>query len=162
MAHLLRHYTMTVRIVKGIMIMAPEENKAIVRRFFEQAWSQGDLSIVDELIATDADNVSPDEMPGTAGIKQFIAMYRAGMPDTRMVVRDQIAEGARVATHWTGEGTHQGEFMGIAPTGKRVTTRGISLYRLSGGKIVEGYDAWDKLELAEQLGGVPRITVHGS
>nr|MDQ2831568.1 ester cyclase [Chloroflexota bacterium] len=60
--------------------MAPEENKAIVRRFFEQAWSQGDLSIVDELIATDADNAAPDEMPGTAGIKQFIAMYRAGMP----------------------------------------------------------------------------------
>ncbi len=143
------------------MIMSPEENKTIVRRFFEQAWSQGDLAVVDELIATDADNASPDEMPGTAGIKQFIAMYHAGMPDTRMVVRDQIAEGDQVATHWTGEGTHQGEFMGIAPTGKRVTTRGISLYRLSGGKIVEGYDAWDKLELAEQLGSVPRITKRG-
>ena len=142
--------------------MSPEENKAIVRRFFEQAWSQGDLSVVDELVATDADNATPDEMPGTAGIKQFIGLYRAGMPDTRMTVREQVAEGDKVATHWTGEGTHQGDFMGIAATGKRVTVRGISLYRLANGKIVEGYDAWDKLELAEQLGGTPRLRVQSS
>ncbi len=142
--------------------MSPEENKAIVRLFFEQAWSEGDLSVVDDLVATSADNASPDEMPGTAGIKQFIALYRTGMPDTRMTVQDQIAEGDRVATHWSGEGTHQGDFMGIAATGKRVTVRGISLYRLAGGKIVEGYDAWDKLELAEQLGGTPRMRVQSS
>lgn len=141
--------------------MSPAENKAIVRRFFEQAWSQGDLAVVDELVATNSDNASPDELPGTAGIKQFIAMYRTGMPDTRMTVRDQIAEGDRVATHWSGEGTHQGEFMGIVPTGKRVTVRGISLYRLADGKIVEGYDAWDKLELTEQLGDTPRLRVQG-
>jgi len=78
-----------------------------------------------------------------------------------MTVRDQIAEGDRVATHWSGEGTHQGEFMGIVPTGKRVTVRGISLYRLADGKIVEGYDAWDKLELTEQLGDTPRLRVQG-
>jgi len=138
--------------------VSSEENKAVVRRFFEQAWSTGDLAVVDETVATPTTGTPPDRMPGPEGVKQNIGRYRAGLPDITMIVEDQIAEGDKVVTRFTARGTHTGTLMGVAPTGKPVDVRGMSLYRLANGKIVEGWDLWDKLEFERQIGGEPTVS----
>jgi steroid delta-isomerase-like uncharacterized protein len=99
----------------------PEENKAITRRFLEEIFAGGNLELVDELFAPNFvlhDPSVPQEVRGIEAMKQYITMYRTAYPDTHFTIEDQIAEGDRVVTRWTGQGTHQGELMGIPPTGK--------------------------------------------
>ena len=137
--------------------MSIQENKVISRRTFEEIWNQGKLEAIEELY--DADQVSHglgmEVPPGTAGIKQFISIYRTAYPDTHFTVEDQVAEGDKVATRWTATGTHRGELMGIAPTGKRVTVTGIAITRVTNGKIVETWNNFDALGQLQQLGVIP-------
>lgn len=138
--------------------MQPEENKAVIRRFLEEVFSAGNLELVDELFATAYVLHNPSvsgEVRGPEGMKQYVNMYRNAFPDTRFTVEDQIAEGDEVVTRWTFRGTHQGELMGIPPTGKRVTITGIAINRLSGGKIEEQWNNFDQLGVLQQLGAVP-------
>ena len=103
--------------------MSSEQNKAIVRRLFEEPW-KGNLKVVDELIDrkyVGYDPSNPEPLRGPDGFKEFVSEYRAAYPDVRITVNDQIAEGDKVATRWTGRGKHDGELMGISPTGKQVT-----------------------------------------
>ena len=81
-------------------------------------------------------------------------MYRQAFPDFRFTVEDQLAEGDRVATRWTWQGTHSGEFMGAAPTGKEVKLTGMTIHRLRNGKIQEGWFNWDFLGELRQIGVV--------
>ena len=98
----------------------------------------------------------PDEdIVGIEGLKQFVSMIRAGFPDLRVTLEDEIAEGEKVVTRWIAQGTHQGELMGIAPTGNRVTIRGITIHRIGEGKIVEEWENWDALGMMQQIGAVP-------
>ena len=94
-------------------------------------------------------------MHGPEGIKEFITGYLAGFPDGRITIDGQLAEGDMVATRWTGRGTHQGELMGIPPTGKQVTVSGITISRVKNGKVVEEWSNWDTLGMLQQLGVVP-------
>lgn len=82
-------------------------------------------------------------------------MYRSAYPDTHFTVEDQIAEGDKVVTRWTGRGTHQGELMGVAPTGNEVTVRGIEIDRIVGGRIEETWVNYDTSGMMQQLGVVP-------
>ena len=82
-------------------------------------------------------------------------MYRTAFPDLHFTVEDQIAEGDMVANRVTARGTHQGEFMGIAPTGKQVTVTGITIDRIAGDKLEESWASWDFLGLMQQLGAIP-------
>jgi steroid delta-isomerase-like uncharacterized protein len=135
-----------------------EENKAITRRFLEEIFTGGNLELVDELFAPDFllhDSSVPQEVRGVEALKQYITMYRAAYPDTHFTVEDQIAEGYEVVTRWTGQGTHQGELMGIPPTGNQVTVTGIEVDRVSGGKIEESWVSYDALGMMQQLGIVP-------
>jgi steroid delta-isomerase-like uncharacterized protein len=135
-----------------------EENKAITRRFLEEIFTGGNLELVDELFAPDFilhDSSVPQEVRGVEALKQYITMYRAAYPDTHFTVEDQIAEGNEVVTRWTGQGTHQGELMGIPPTGNQVTVTGIEVDRVSGGKIEESWVSYDALGMMQQLGIVP-------
>jgi steroid delta-isomerase-like uncharacterized protein len=139
--------------------MTSEQNKAIVRRAFEEPW-KGSLDVIDELIATDYighDPANPEPLRGPAGVKEFISTYRAAFPDARITVEQQLAEGDLVATRWTGRGTHEGELMGISPTGKRVTVSGLTVSRLEGGKIVEEFQNWDTFGMMQQLEAVPAL-----
>ncbi len=114
---------------------------------------------MDELFAPNFvlhDPSVPQEVRGIEAMKQYITMYRTAYPDTRFVVEDQIAEGDRVVTRWTGQGTHQGELMGISPTGNRVTVTGIEFDRVSGGKLQETWVNYDALGMMQQLGAVPQ------
>jgi steroid delta-isomerase-like uncharacterized protein len=136
-----------------------EENKALVRRyFFEEIWVKGNLDLIDELLTTDFVRHGPTategEVRGQEGFESLVSMYRNALPDLRVPIEDQIAEGDRVVTRWTARGTHQGELMGNAPTGNQATVTGILVDRISGGKIEEEWADYDTLHLMQQIGAV--------
>ena len=138
--------------------MMSEENKALVRRFLEEAFNKGNLGVVDEICASDYvlhDPASPEEIRGPEGIKGFVQMYRSAYPDTDITVEDQIAEGDAVVTRWTARGTHQGELFGVAPSGNRVEVTGISIDRFSEGKAAESWTNYDALGMLQQIGAIP-------
>jgi steroid delta-isomerase-like uncharacterized protein len=137
----------------------PEENKTVVRRFLEEIFSAGNVELVDELFAPSFvlhDPSVPGEVRGPEGMRRYVSMYRNAYPDTHFTVEDQIAEGDEVVTRWTGQGTHEGELMGIPPTGMHVTVTGIEVDRVVDGKIQEIWVNYDALGMMQQLGAVPR------
>lgn len=139
-------------------------NETHVRRYFD-AWNSGNEAALDELIAANCvhhDPANPDISTGPQGQKQLMRKYRTAFPDTRFRVEQIVEQGDTVAARWTVTGTHKGELEGITPTGKSVTVTGISLDRLSGGKIVEGWSNWDALGLLTQLGVVRKPAAAGA
>jgi steroid delta-isomerase-like uncharacterized protein len=133
-----------------------EENKALVRRFVEEFWNEGDTTAVDELMATDAAIHMPTgEVVDPEGLKSFAAMWRESFPDWHSSVEELIAEGDKVAERWTGRGTHQGELQGIPATGRRVEVPGSVFFRIVDGKIVEFRGQLDRMSLMQQIGAVP-------
>ena len=129
-------------------------------RFIEEVFNKGDLSVVDELCAPDVVHTGPPSTGAVAnGIeerKQFIIAVRTAFPDVKFTIdRGMLARANRVTLQWTITGTHQGEFMGIAATGKKVTNTGISIFTFAKGKIVDSYGMWDPLNLWRQLGVDP-------
>ena len=135
-----------------------EENKAIVRRFYEEVANQGNLSVMDELVATDFidhNPPSPEIAPGREGARQVFAMFRSAFPDMNLAVESQIAEGDKVVYRLTFQGTHKGEMMGIPPTGKTVSIGVIDVLRLEGGQLVERWGESDDMGMMQQLGVVP-------
>jgi steroid delta-isomerase-like uncharacterized protein len=138
--------------------MSTEEDKAIVRRINDEVWSRGRLDVIDELIADEFVATvigAPEQIRGPQGFREFVVMYRNAFPDLRITIDEQIAEGESVVTRWTATGTHEGELMGMAATGKQATTAGINVNRVSGGKLVEGWGLFDQLGLLQQIGAVP-------
>ena len=114
-------------------------NKQIVRRFSDELWGQGNLAVADDVLAMDLKehNPLPGQGAGREGHKQVVALFRSAFPDLQVTTEDVREEEDRVALRWKAEGTHHGDLMGLAPTGKRVTLTGIEILRVSGGKIVE-------------------------
>ena len=136
--------------------MSTEANKAVVRRWF-QAFNDRDLPAEEAARSADfAAHVpgAPAPLDGE-GWKSFTAAFFAGFPDFRLVLEDMLAEGDRVAARWTFCGTHAGEFLGIAPTGKPVSMSAIEVNRVADGKVVEHWVALDQLGLLQQLGAIP-------
>jgi steroid delta-isomerase-like uncharacterized protein len=136
-----------------------EQNKAIVRRIYDEVINKGNLALFDQLVAPDV--IEHEALPGFAsdreGVKQFFTMFRAAFPDLHFTAEDMIAEGDKVATRITVNGTHKGEFMGIAPTGKQITMTGIDILRFADGKVVEHWGNTDDLGMMQQLGVVPAM-----
>lgn len=141
--------------------MSAEENKAIARRFSDEVWTEGNLDVIDELVADSFVTTvvgAPEQIRGPQGFREFVTMYRTAFPDLRLSVDEQIAEGDTVVTRWTATGTHQGELMGMPATGKQATTAGINIDRIAGGKLVGGWGIFDQLGLLQQLGAMPAPT----
>ena len=135
-----------------------EENKALARRLVEELYGQGNLDIVDEIVDSNYvghDPASPQGIRGPEGAKQFASMYLNAFSDVQATVEDLIAEGDKVVTRWRGVGTHQGELMGIPPTGNRAVLTGITISRFANGKLVEDWTNSDTLGMLQQLGVVP-------
>ena len=144
--------------------MSAEENKAIFRRYVEEVSNEGNLDLVDEIFARYVSH-QPDghtEERGPEDVKRFIGEFHQAFPDFHSTIEDQIAEGDKVATRWTIRGTHQGEFRGIAPTGKQITVTGIGIFRFSEGKVVESWDNFDQLGMMQQLAAIPQPGQAGS
>ena len=126
--------------------MSVEDNKALVRREQQELWNHtGNLDAAEELFAAEQ----------VEAARQEAADYRRGFPDVANTIEDLIAEGDKVVARWRSRATHQGEYMGITPTGKNVEFTGISMYRIEGGKIAESWNSEDQFGLMRQLGAVP-------
>lgn len=133
-----------------------QQNKAIVRRSYEEVFNAGDLDVVDELVSTDFVAHTPSgDIQGATQMKQYVMTLRAAFPDLRITIEDQIAEGDKVVTRWSATGTHTGPFQGIPPTGKRGHMTGVDIDYVIDGKTVECWNLADNLSLLQQLGVLP-------
>jgi steroid delta-isomerase-like uncharacterized protein len=138
--------------------LSAEENKANMRRGFEEILNQGNLDKVDEFFAPDYvghDPALPEDLHGPEGFKEFAAMYLSAFPDLHITIEDQFAEGDKVVTRFTSRGTHQGDFAGIAPTGNRIEVEAISIEWIADGKSAESWTIVDVMGMMQQLGVVP-------
>jgi steroid delta-isomerase-like uncharacterized protein len=137
--------------------VSAEENKAIMRRYFS-VFEQGNIDLLDELLAPDYVNhtpATPDLPTGPEGVKGVVNMFRSAMPDLKVVIEDMIAEGDKVATRYTLEGTHEGELFGVPPTGQRLSIKSFTVERVSDGKIRDHWRVSDNLDMMQQLGIFP-------
>jgi len=137
--------------------MSKEENQAIVRRFLEEAYNQGNLAVGDELLAENCVFYTPAPIRGIPGWKQFATAFLTAFPDDLQVTIDELfAAGTKVAARWTAQGTHKGPLRGIPPSGNQVTWVGIAFYSLSDGKITEVWGLNDALGIMQQIGVIPK------
>jgi steroid delta-isomerase-like uncharacterized protein len=138
--------------------MSAEENKATVRRFVDEVQSGGNIDAIDELCSPEFVNHSaPPGVPSNCeGVKLVTAMFRQAFPDSYFTVEEMVAEGDKVATRKTFHGTHQGEFMGIPPTGQQVSIGLIDIVRIADGQVVEHWSMGDNLGMMQQLGVIPQ------
>jgi predicted ester cyclase len=134
-----------------------EYGKELSRRTADEIWTQGSLDVIDELFAPDYHGWTPTdgEIHGPAGFRELVERYHAAFSRTTMTADRLIAEGEWVTMSWTARGTHTGELMGIAPTGREVTVTGIQISRVADGRFVEGYGNFDALGMLQQIGAVP-------
>ena len=130
-----------------------------VRQVFYQAFNQGNLTMVDELVSADLATYMSGWglLASRMGLKQMIANLRAGFPDLYCTVEDEIREGDKLAAHWTMRGTHRGSYLGNPPTGKQVSSLGIIFAHIAEGKIVENWILIDQMGLLQQLGVIPPL-----
>jgi predicted ester cyclase len=137
--------------------MSAEENKALMHRYYEEWAHPGNQEVADEIIAPDCPLYFGGMFLGTGpeAFKQMRAMVYSGFPDFRWTIEELIAEGETVAERVTGRGTHQGEFMGVPPTGNRVEIPGVAMVHIREGKIAELRGVPDLLGLMQQIGAVP-------
>jgi predicted ester cyclase len=138
--------------VEGDHFVSAEENKRLAAAFFERIWNQGDESAIDEFIPVNAAGNDPDFGSGREGFRAQWRKWRVAFPDLHFECTDFVAEGDKVLTRWTLTGTHMGEFLGAAPTGKKIKVEGMSLDRIENGLVAEGFDGWDNLGFRQQLG----------
>jgi steroid delta-isomerase-like uncharacterized protein len=127
----------------------------LIRQLHRELLSERDLDVVDRFFAASfvSHNNPPGFEPGVAGVKQFFAMFRDAFPDAAVEIDDLVADGDSVAVATTLTGTHEGELMGLAPTGRKVSVTGIDMLRIDGGKIVEHRGLTDIVGLMRQLSG---------
>ena len=122
-----------------------------------EVWSKGDLPLVDEITTEDYvehDPVFPEPIRGRDALKEAIATFREGAPDLTKSVDETYVDGDTVVVTYTATGTHEGEIMGIAPTGRSIEVDGVFVYRVEDGRLAEGTDQWDALGLLDQLGSL--------
>lgn len=140
------------------MATTTQQNKDVARQFFD-AWNEANFDVIDEVVAADAehhDPMDPPDLPtGPEGEKQLLDIYQSGFPDATLEVEDMLAEGNEVAVRWRATGTHEGEFLGVEPTGNQIEIVGFEINRLKEGQIVESWVLFDSLSLLQQLGVIP-------
>ncbi|MBI3976712.1 MAG: ester cyclase [Chloroflexi bacterium] len=137
--------------------MSLEANKAAARAFFEAFSADGDVSVLDRVVAPTykGRRWQPGQPTGPDLVRQNVNAYRTGFPDVRIIIHDLIAEGDKVVVDYSFTGTHQGEFASVPGTGKRVEVTGIDIVRLVDGKIVELKAVMDRLGMLQQFGVIP-------
>jgi predicted ester cyclase len=117
------------------------KNKALMRRIYEEMWNRADLSIAAEIFD------HPD------GVERFVSHFLLSFPDLQHTIEEVIAEDDRVAVRFSAYGTHTGQWLHFAPTGKAIQYTGITLARIAADKLIEHHTWWDKMGLVEQIGG---------
>lgn len=139
-------------IALGGQVTSPDEAKDVMRRLIDGVWNEADVELADEMFHPQAVSPSaPGLPPGPEGVKGIVRMFRTAFPDFHITIEDLVAEENGVAARLTESGTHEGDFMGIAPTGRRVQFQEIGILRLGDGKVVESWYVTDMLALMSQL-----------
>ncbi|WP_157994573.1 ester cyclase [Peristeroidobacter agariperforans] len=142
-------YTRDERIARNI---------EIGRRYFNEVWNQGDVTVLDQLLAPSYINhtpSTPNPPPGPAGLKPIVLAMRSAFPDLHYEIKDVIATEDAVVMRVVMNGTHRGVLFGLPATGKKVSVEQINIEHLRDGRIVEHWRVTDELELMRQLGAVP-------
>lgn len=137
-----------------------EENKAIVRQFWQEGWEQGNQAVFDEICAGDFVNHDPNvpEVIDLESYKQHVALHvSAFRADKAVEIDEMVAQGDEVAVRWTWRATHEGAYMGIPPSGSQLTLTGMTFHRLAEGKVAENWHQYDALGFMQQLGVVPSM-----
>ncbi|MBE7471500.1 MAG: ester cyclase [Anaerolineae bacterium] len=138
--------------------MSTEQNKALVRQMVEEVFNRGNMSMADEFLAPDFvehEELPPGIPPGREAPKVLFTMLRSAFPDFKATIEHLIAEGDEIVLRMTWTGTHEGEFMGIPPTGKRISINVIDILGMAEGKCVEHWGVMDSMAMMQQLGVVP-------
>jgi steroid delta-isomerase-like uncharacterized protein len=136
-----------------------EKNKALAARIPLEAFNQGKLEVIDEVVADnsiDHGELPPGLPPGREGVKLFVKAMRKAFPDLKIKIDRQVAEGDLVVQHVSTTATMKGEFAGMPPSGKTATWEAIHITRIKDGKVVEHWQVQDQLGMLQQLGFVPK------
>ena len=141
--------------------MSPQDNATVVRRFVEEVITQGDIDSAAQFVWDDVTEQVPlpGQGPGLEGLKGVLRGMRLAFPDLNFTIQEQVAEGNKVASRFEWTGTHQGEFLGIPPTGRHVRVWGIVIDRLEEGRIKDTRIIMDTLGLMAQMGVFPPPTI---
>jgi steroid delta-isomerase-like uncharacterized protein len=136
---------------------APQADaRTLIHKWFEEVWNQGRAASIDELFPQHAVlwGVNRPGVPsqGPAEFKEFHKALRSACPDVRVTLEDVVQEGDTVFARWTATMTHTGEGLGMPPTGRALKISGMSALRVRDGEIVEGWNNWDQIGMARQLG----------
>ncbi|HKY53623.1 MAG TPA: ester cyclase [Anaerolineales bacterium] len=131
--------------------------KIAARNFIEKGLNQKDLSVLDEYFSPKLiDHALPPGLPpGLEGRKIFASALLSAFPDLHVQLEDMVADGDKLVTRYTVHGTHNGELMGISPTGKQISIGGIAIDRFENGQSVEHWEIIDQMGLMQQLGVIP-------
>lgn len=142
--------------------MSSEENKTLIKSSIERAVNQGDLSAIDQEVDTGYRFHGPDgeELSGPEGLRQHFRQMKTAFPDLHMSLIDMVAERDMVLHRWMMTGTNTGPFLDQPPTGKTLRMPVWMLNRISGGKVVEGWEMYDTLVMIRQLGIAPPVPQH--
>jgi steroid delta-isomerase-like uncharacterized protein len=135
------------------------DNASLIRRWFEEVWNKGREEAIDELfdekgVAHGLADEKGEPLRGAAGFKPFFRRFREAFPEIEVTVEDTVSEGDRVAARCTVRGAHRGDSLGLAATNRPVEFTGISIVRISGGKIVEAWNNFDFMAMFQQLGAL--------
>jgi steroid delta-isomerase-like uncharacterized protein len=134
------------------------DNKAIVRRLYEEVWNKRKLEVINEIIspshALQASNIFGSSI-GPEAYKRNVLLFFAGYPDLHWTIEDTIAEKDKVVACWTISGTHKGDYLGVPATNKKISVEGITIHHITNGKIMDSYVSWDIWGMMQQLGVVP-------
>lgn len=139
------------------------DNKSLVHRWFEEVWNQGREETIDELLAANVVafglGEAGGEVHGPAEFKHFFHNLRNAFPDLHITIEDTLGERDEVAVRILIEGTHKGDGLGIAATGRKMRVSGICIIQIANGKFVIGWNSWDQLGMFQQLGliAVPNV-----
>jgi predicted ester cyclase len=134
--------------------MSTVDNKTLVQQFFDVVINQRKLAALGQFIPPNGINHTvPAGLPQDPN--QFLGLHLGAFPDLRATVEDLLADGDKVTARVSYQGTHQGPFMGIPPTGKQITVMGINIFRIANGQLVEHWGLSDRITALRQLGVVP-------
>ena len=138
--------------------MSAQESKALFRRYIEEVFNKRNVAAIDEILSPEFVHhfLPPGVTPNRDGMKQFVPLLLAAFGEFHLTIEDMVAEGDRVAARLTMGGIHQGQFIGIAPTGKRITWTEIGIHRVEGGRVAESWVEVDQLGMMRQMGVLPR------
>ena len=149
----MRQQDLTIKSTSTVVSDQIKTNKLLASRFFDEIIGSGKLALIDEIISSDAIDRT-QSAPGRDGFRQHVNWFRSAFPDLKITISNLISEGERVVVYWTIEGTQQGEFWGIQPTGRKVSGGAISVITVKEGQITEYNVMPDRLGILIQLGSL--------